>query len=341
MGILYIVGDSPGAGSTAVCTALASIWRANSKRVALIKPLELAGNTPGSDARLFGSIVPGSAMDTLVLGDGPIDQHLNDSILAHIESLSSEVDVVLIEGLPLSNSVGEKVPAAAVLGQAIGKLGGKVIGVLPYSREFGPEECEPWREAFQSSLIGVLINRCTRYGKRDATTRLAPAIVQAGMKVLGIIPEDRVLFAPTVRQVADHLSAEFVACASEDQRLVEQFMIGGLILEWGGNYFGRYPRQAVIVKGARMDIAMSALNFPMSCLILTACTEPPQYVYQRAEAQDVPLLVTKRGTLEVATLLEAIHEQTSIHHIAKVAHLAKVLRGVIDWDFINIAAGLQ
>ena len=147
------------------------------------------------------------------------------------------------------------------------------------------------------------------------------------------------MLAPTVRQVADHLQARVLTGASEEQRLVEQFIIGGLILEWGGNYFGRFPRQAVIVRGGRADIAMAALNFPMSCLVLTACSEPSQYVYQRADEQEVPLLVIEASTLEAAAALDTIDQRVSVHHPAKVERFTELLAAHLDWEAADWAAG--
>ena len=342
MGVLYIAGSSPGVGSTAVCAALATTWKRAGKRVALFKPLELPGETPGADARLFSLISSSASTDTRTFGGGPLDPALGDSIAAQVAELAREADVVLVEGLPLTDAQGSRVRATEEVAHRITQsvVEGKVVGVLPYAPELVAGAIAPWQAAFGDGLAGVLINRCTRYAGYDATDRLTPAIQEAGVRVLGTVPEDRAMLALTVRQVADHLSAEFFTWASEDQRLVEQFIIGGLILEWGGNYFGRYPNQAVIVRGGRMDIAMSALNFPMSCLVLTACSEPPQYVHQRADDQEVPLLVVRQGTLEAAAALETVHQRASVHHMAKVDRLAGLLEGVVDWDAADAAAGL-
>ncbi len=342
MGVLYIAGSSPGVGSTAVCAALATTWQRAGKRVALFKPLELSGETPGADSRLFSTIAPNAGTDTREFEGGALDPALGDSIAVQLEELAREADVVIVEGLPLTDAQGSRVSATGALAQGVAqRTGSRVVGVLPYAPGLDAGAVAPWQEAFGDGLAGVLINRCTRYAGHDAADRLTPAIQEAGARVLGTVPEDRAMLAPTVRQVADHLSAELLTWASEDQRLVEQFIIGGLILEWGGNYFGRYPNQAVIVRGGRMDIAMSALNFPMSCLVLTACSEPPQYVHQRADEQEVPLLVAQQGTLEAAAALETIHQRTSVHHVAKVDRLAGLLEGVVDWDAANAAAGLR
>ena len=117
--------------------------------------------------------------------------------------------------------------------------------------------------------------------------------------------------------------------------MIEHFLIGGLILEWGGNYFGRLPNQAVIVRGGRTDIQMSALNFPLSCMILTDCDTPAQYVHQRAESQDVPLLVVPMTTMETMEALETIQDRASSAHLEKAEQFAMVLTSCVDWSSVD------
>ena len=319
-----------------MCAALASAWGRAGKRVASYKPLALAEGSVGADARLL-AMVTGQNQQS-VEGEvlrGALDAELADAVSARVQELAKDAQVVLVEGLPLTDSGGNLLPASVALAE---RLGGKVIGVVPYVSGLGEDAATLWRDSFGDALAGLLVNRCTLYAAHDVQGHLLLAFQEAGIRLLGAVPEERLMLAPTVRQVAEHLHAEFFAWASEDQRLVEQFIIGGLILEWGGNYFGRFPHQAVIVRGGRTDIAMAALNFPMSCLILTGCTQPSQYVYQRANAQEVPLMVVAQDTLAVAQALETLHEQVSVHHPGKVERFAELLDQHLDWDAANAAA---
>ena len=340
MGLLYIASDALGTGGTAVSAALATFWRRAGVRVALCKPLALDQEDVRVDgaSHAQGTGEDDAGFETQVLQGTVLDPAQADAIAARVQQFAQGHDVVLVDGLPLNQPNGTPLEAASTLAL---RLGGSVLGVLRYAPELDARAIvQQWREAFGDALAGLLINRRTRYAGHDVEDRLAPAIRATGVDILGVLPEERMMLAPTVRQVAEHLRAEFYTWASEDYRLVEQFIIGGLILEWGGNYFGRHPNQAVIVRGGRTDIAMSALNFPMSCLILTGCSEPPQYVYQRAGDQGVPLMVVSQGTIEVAASLETVHQRTSVHHPAKFERLADLLVGHLDWDLAYAAAGL-
>ena len=340
MGVLYVAGQSPGAGATAVCAALATQWQRSGKRVLIHEPLTLDARIPEADLELFARITgqPQGRFKTQPLENRRLDSALGNALSAEVAGLAKEADVVVIHGLPMTDTQGAPVEASAMLAQ---RLGATVLGVLAYEPEGHGALAETWQEAFGVSLAGLIVNGRTRYAGHLMETEVISAIQQAGTQLLGFVPEDRTMLAPTVLQVADHLQARLLTHPSEHQRLVEQFIIGGLIMEWGGNYFGRFPRQAVIVRGGRIDIAMAALNFPMSCMVLTECSDPSQYVYQRADEQDVPLMAVTQNTMETANALETIDQQVSFHHPSKVERFTELLAGALDWATVNHAAGLQ
>jgi BioD-like phosphotransacetylase family protein len=236
--------------------------------------------------------------------------------------------LTVVDGLPL----GAESAAEAQ------RLDARVIGVLPYARDLDASAAAPWREAYGERLAGLVLNRRTASAERDAAIRLVPALESAGVPVLGTLAEDRLLGAPTVRALVEALGATL--CAGEDglDGLVEHLLIGGLITEWGGNYFNRHPHQAVLVRGGRMDIQMSALNFPLSALVLTGAQTPAQYVLQRAEAQEVPLAVTGRGTVEAAEALATLTPAPAAHP-DKASRAGALVGAAIAREHLGALAG--
>ena len=338
MGVLYVCGQRPGVGSTALCAALAVTWRKAGRPLALLKPMAL-GETGTADAELFASLVDGGqAHSPATISDAEPSQKTIDAAAGAVEALAKEADVLLVEGLPLTDAQGEPVAASARLAQ---RLNAQVLGVLAYDADLSAETAVPWREAFGDLLAGAIINRRTLYAEHDVQSRLAPLLREAGLPVLGVVPEERLLLAPTVRQVADHLNAQFYLWDSKDSQLIEHFLIGGLVLEWGVNYFNRLPNQAVIVKGTRPDIAMAALSCPLSCLILTGGGEPAQYMHRQADDEAVPLMVASQDTHATAQALESVHERVSVHHPDKVERYAELLADRLDWAAVETVAGLH
>lgn len=334
MGILYLAGQRPGSGVTSLATALTSIWRKAGSRVVVVKPVTLADN---DDVAFYSRTFSSPDDAPAVLGDTGREQVLAAAAKRVVE-LDASHDVVVVEGLPYADAQGNPITESPTLAE---QMGAKVLGVVPYAHALSATDAATWRDAYASSLAGVVINRRSKVGEYDAQQRLAPAFEDAGVSVHGIIPEDRLLLAPTVRQVVDLLAGTFYAGLSGQNNLIEHFLIGGLITEWGGGYFDRHQNQAVLVRGGRMDIQMSALNFPVNCLLLTGCERPPQYVHQRATDLDVPLVTVAHDTHSAAALLERIEQQVTIDHPDKIARLDAMAQAGLDLQAIGTAAGVR
>ena len=335
MPVLYIVGEFSSVGATAVTAALAAWARQAGKSVASIKPFAVDGAdtfaAERADAQLLASLsTTGVEVDTQRFDDKSSEQ-LALRAASLVQGLCRRVDFVLVEGLPLS------VGASGLFAQAIGAT---VVGVVPYRPSLSPDDARRWHEEFGEALLGVVLNKATLYAESIIEKQLAATLHQSGVSLLGVVPEDRVLVSTTVRQLAEHLDARFFSGEGEADKLVEHLIVGGLIAEWGGNYFGRYRHQAVIVRGSRIDIAMSALSFPLSCLLLTGCDVPAPYVLQRSVEENVPLLVVGEGTLGTMERLASLQERSTFHHPAKLERFARLLRERLDWEPLA-AAGFR
>ena len=330
MGFLYIAGERPGAGATAIAVALATLWRRAGNRVAIVKPV--ASSEHDCDSAFFAREFGGPVEQPIVIDP---DREMIQGMAESLSPLNEENDVVIVEGQPLRLADGYGSPALAECLNAV------VLGVIPYHRTVDESSATDWRKTYGTSLSGVIVNRRTFYGNHDATTRLTPSFNEVGVPIHGILTEQRMLLAPTIQQVADLLGGTFYAGASGSHELVEHFLIGGLITEWGGNYFGRLPNQAVFVRGGRTDIQMAALNTPLRGLFLTGCQTPPQYVYQRATDLDVPLVVVKHDTASTAVLLETIDDVITVDHPTKIDLLAGMVLEAVDLTAVASTIGLH
>ena len=179
--------------------------------------------------------------------------------------------------------------------------------------------------AYGGRLAGVVINGRTRYMGHDTETRLVPAAETAGVKVLGVVPEDRTMLGVTVAEVASYLDGRNITDVDGMDRLVEHFQVGGLGLDRGTDYFDLLERKAVVVRGDRPDIQMPALRTPMACMMLTMGIEPIEYVYYEAEEQDVPIIVVEQDTIPAMESLHGIHERARFDHPDKLARFTQLL----------------
>lgn len=336
MSVIYVAGARSGAGATTVACGLAALRRAGGRGAALVKPLSLSGGNGASgdaDPAFFASLGGSAATVAVNAGGAPSGAQLDEAARIVRDAAAGGSDVI-VEGPPLDAPGG----ATAALAQ---RVGAPVVGVIPYEWTLdGGEVCAAWRESFGALLAGCVVNKRTRYAGHDACARLAPELERGGMPVFGVLPEERLLLAPTVGQTASLLNGAYFAGEDGADALIENFLIGGLIAEWGGAYFGRLPNQAVIARGGRIDIQMSALNFPLNALFLTGCDAPAQYVHQRAEELDVPLIaVAERDTHQTAAALETLGAAVTVHHPAKAERAGAMALERLDAAALSAAVG--
>ena len=288
---------------------------------------------------LFKPLAPGSAGKDLdvdlfqrLLGDGSVavsSEELEqgtgqDKVTQAVRRLTQGHDVVIVEGLSgLDNQVS---------GRLAHVLDAKVVVVIGFSPGLKAEHLIPAKEVFGERLLGLVINGATRHTGTQIHQSLLPSLTSQGLHVWGVVPEDRRLLSVTVRQLADHLHGRFIGEPDKEKqdKLVEHLLIGGRILDWGVLYFGQRDNKAVIVRGNRPDIQMSALETPTSCLVLTNGTGPIEYVHYEAEEEEVPVIVVETDTLSTAAALETIIDRAGFDHHLKLERFQELLDRSVD-----------
>lgn len=335
MSILYITSDRPGAGKTALAGALATELSRAGKVVGYLKPFS---DSPQSDPDVAFMGLSLSSAD----GDGSIAtprptpdawDDLPDDVLgelnASLDRASTGRDLVLVEGPSLTATGGDGSAALA------GLMDARVLLLVDYRPETTAEAVLEGCRPFGERLQGVLINSVTRYRDRDVRRALGAAIEASGPKLLGALPEDRLMAAATVGQIAGHLDGRWVLGEEKSEDLVENYLIGGNIMDSGETYFGRMESKAVIVRGDRPDIQLAALSTPTTCLVLTGGHDPIQYVYHQAEEQEVPLLVVQNDTMSTAQALETMENGVTSRHPRKLERFQELLRKHADMETVR------
>ena len=342
MPVLYITSDRPGAGKTALAAALAERLTRQGRAVGYFKPFSSNPEEDADVAFIARSVLQGS-------GDGEIPAPLPEpegseegasipeatigEIRTLIEGLAANNELVLVEGPSLSSAEGgDGAHRSAILGE---QLEAKVVVVVGYGPNLDVdsllEACAPFGER----LAGVLVNCVTRYGERELRLNFVPTIDSSGVKFLGAVPEDRLIRSVTLGQIAGHLDGRWVLGGEEADELVENFLIGGNIMDKGATYFGRMDNKAVIVRGDRPDIQLAALSTPTTCLILTGGHEPIQYVYHQAQSQEVPVLVVHTDTISTAHALDEALAGSTIHHPRKLARFQELIEAHVDMEALQ------
>lgn len=178
-------------------------------------------------------------------------------------------------------------------------------------------------------------------------TALAPAALQAAeaalddaaLPLLAALPEDRLLFAPTVAEIADALEAELLLGEESQEQVIEELMIGPISSDPGQAYYARRGNKAVITRSDKTDSQLAAMQSNTDCLILTGGLSPSPYTLDRASSEEVAVMLTRSDTRGAVQRLEQIFGQSRFGSERKLERMAELLRQRLDWEPISRALG--
>ena len=107
-------------------------------------------------------------------------------------------------------------------------------------------------------------------------------------------------------------------------------MVGGFGMDPGEYIFSTRNKKAVIVRGDRPDVQMSALQTDMQCFILTRGMEPIEYVKYECDEEEVAAIIVDMDTIETMTAVGPLQLQARFDHPDKLDRAKKLLADVTD-----------
>jgi BioD-like phosphotransacetylase family protein len=263
------------------------------------------------------------------------------SVPGHAAAILSQVgdrDVAVVEGLGGILGDGRVAQASGRMAQA---LDARVIVVARYHPGLKAADLTEAQEVFGERLLGLVLNRVTHYRRRWVVSELVPQFAATGVAILGTIPDDRRMVAPSVREMAEHLGAEHFLMPEKADPLVDYFMVGGFFLDEGAYVFSRRENKAVIARADRPDLHMAALATSTRALVLTGGQNPIQYVVYQAEQAGVAVLLTQASTLEAMERLHTLWERASVHHRERAERFAELMAASGSLEAILSSLGLN
>ena len=307
MGVLYIVSAEEAAGKTAICAGLAVNLTGAGRKAAYLKPQVAAKD--GSDSDI--------AFMKRILG-------LDDAVNA--PDLVKGRDVVLVEAV-LGPTADDAVSKATY--GAAKEMKAKAIAVEAYTGK--ASRFIDVYKGFGESLLGVIINKAPESQLKRVKDEATAQFGGAGIKVLGVVPENRVLLAITVGELAESVGGKILNNAEKSSELVENFMLGAMVVDSGLDYFGRKNNKAAIVRQDRPDMQLAALETSTVCLVLTGSNQPPVYnVLQKAEARGIPVITTETAAKDIVESLENTLLSARLNQEKKLSRLAEVVKQNLD-----------
>ena len=323
MAVLLVASDRPGAGKTSAALAFAEIARQSGRVVNVYKPF-ISQNDDMDPALLEQMSNPGLDRWPQHVTD-PTKYGQLDDLLGSFAAMGLSGEMLTILEVDSSSGV-EWVALAAE------RLNAHTLLVSQGRRGLRAAELSKWSEALGESLVGVLINGATRYMSTDASEGVAPSFQDAGIDLIGMIPEDRALLSVTVDQIRAGLDGRYAVDEGDIHSPVEHFQVGCMSLDPGELRFGLYDSNAVVTRGDRPDIQMSALNASVTCLVLTGGIDPIEYISYEAQEEETPIVVVESDTLTTMSLLNDVTTSARMDSAAKVARFAELLEAHAELD---------
>ncbi len=253
------------------------------------------------------------------------DDGVQEVVASAIEPSASSVSVIEgSSGDPTSDvELAEKLDANVIL----------VAGI--------DEDVKTAVAGYGERLSAVVINKVPRYRGVHAD-RVVDALNADGVKCLGWLPEDRRLAANTVDSVMDHLEGRLAFDVNTTSELVDNVLIGGLVLDWGPFYFRSQDNTCVVVRTGRPDVQISALQSETTrAMVLTGGEKPIDYVFYEARTKRIPLIMVDSDTNTTMDALDALDPE-SFSHPEKLSRVSQLLaeNSMIDpiLDLVSLPA---
>jgi len=332
---LYVTSVEKGSGKTAVCAGLGKHLLSDGKKIGFFKPLITATKNPpkkGIDSdvafikQLFALEEP---VDLLcpVFSDA---SKLRNKIKEAYAKISQGKDVVIIEGISDQSQAARDVVEA---------LDARVIIVESYSEE-SLKAMNSYKD-FGEHLLGIVLNKVPRSQVEQVRSATSAQFGQAGVNILGVLPEDRALFTLTIGELAECIQGEILSGAEKSAELAENIMLGALCVDPGPDYFGRKANKVVVVRSERPDMQLAALETSTRCLVLTGDAAAPQSaVLDRAEEKNVPIILARDDTTAIVANIEDALGKTRFNEGNKLPKLSEIMEQHFNFQAVYKGLGL-
>jgi phosphate acetyltransferase len=353
---VYLSTVEPGCGKVIFSLGLIELALRQTSRVGFFRPVIQAPEAGKRDEdidlilRHFG--LPQAYEDSYAWHLQELQERLGshdegeviERIIERYKALESRCDFVLIEGtdflshlsaleLDLNALVARNLSTPMLLvGNAHGRTSRESVDAIHISVDAHEEKSCP--------VIGVVLNKADP----SQLDEIKHALVQefAGSdKLVGVFPFDRLLEAPSVREVAGQLGAKILFGRERMDCMVGSYLVGAMhlqnLLSW------LESDQLVLTPGDRADVLLGVIeadrsaNYPrLAGLVLTSGIQPDAEMFQLIEGlrESFPILTVDDDTYTVASRLEHIRAGIKPEDQEKIQRALGLFDRYVDHDEI-------
>jgi len=335
---LYVTSLKAGVGKTAVCAGLAKHLDGDGRRVGYFKPMVADIREKGavdSDAAFIRKVLrlKDAAADLCpVIDRGNVTRDIKKAY----DKVAKGKDVVIVEGVWRLRPGAKPAEAAD---EVVRALKARVIVVEPYSAELAETDLSAKYRGFGKSLLGVVVNRVPARRLEALSEQLSSGA--GDVAVLGLLPEDRLLFGLTVGEIAERVGGEILNDAAKSGEVVENFMLGAMVVDEGPLYYERRANKAAVLRSNRPDMQLAALETSTRCLVLSGGVAPTYPVRTSAREKGIPIILTQGDTNSVVNTLEMALGKPRFNQPKKLPHLLQLMEKHFDYKAVEQGLSLK
>ncbi len=332
---LYVTSLESGSGKTAICAGLGKHLLGDGRRVGFFKPVIADNKNPSTKHAdndtafikyLFGLEEPVDLLCPVFSDDGNLTKGIKEAYA----KVSQDKDVVIVEGVAAQSQAARSIVAA---------LDAKVVIVEGYSKEL-LKTIDSYQD-FGEHLVGVVLNKVPQSQVEHVRGEVSTRLTEAGVTVLGVLPEERTLLALTVGELTEYIQGEILSGAEKSAELVENLMLGAMGVDPGPEYFGRKANKAAVVRSERLDMQLAVLETSTRCLVLTGNTAPSPIILHRAEEKKVPIILAGDDIPAIVTNIEDALGSIRFNQQNKLPKLTEIMGKHFDFPAVYKGLGLD
>jgi phosphate acetyltransferase len=336
---VFIASAEPYSGKSIVALGLVNLLLGKARKVAYFKPIINPEIKDKKDVHIdtvlehfklpiqYEEAFAYTRQEALKLLEKESQSEMIDTIIHKVKKLEETNDFTIIDG---SDFVGEgtafefeaNINIARNLGSPAiivvsgeGKTTSEVINsVLTVLRNFEMKEVQ---------VIGVIVNKVKQDQLKDVKDLLPQQLNKE--LILSVIPEDKNLSAPTMKEIYEQLGAKVVCGEEQLSNQVDNFITGAMQVP---QFLNHIKENVVIVTPAdRGDIVISAiqanlsLNYPkVAGIVLTVGGKLDKPVQRLVDGLSsvIPIVSVKSGTFETTARLGTIHSRITSDNTKKI-----------------------
>lgn len=336
---VFIASAEPYSGKSIVSLGLVNMLLGKAQKVAYFKPIITPDPKERKDVHIetvsthFSLPLPYedsfafTRQQALKLLETDNQGELIDTVIHKIKKLEENHDFIIIDG---SDFVGEGTQFELEANMAIAKnLSAPVIIVVSGDDKTVPQVINStltvWRgfEGRELQVVGIIVNK-VKPADAEAVKEFLNGQLPEDV-FLSIIPEDKNLDAPTMKEIYEHLGAKMVFGENHLSNQVDHFITGAMQVP---QFLNHVKENVVIVTPAdRGDIILSALqanlstNYPkVAGIVITGRGKLDKPVEKLIEGLQtvVPIISVKTGTFDTTAKVSSVRSRISADNTQKI-----------------------